>query len=786
MAETTVQGKKGSEVIKTTSISDGDYVLLIRTGNGDNAIIEAKKLTATNVKDNYIILTGDDGLTYRLSIQQGQPVATKEEDINATPKADNSYYNGLIINQVYGGGTTSPVETPISHSFIELYNLRTEPVNLNGLYLWYCDKSRPWQSIALKGVVPPKTSFLIRCGKHNNKLDSCTKYYIENYDQEWGDLKISDKGFSVYLSLGNETPETNPVRSRKDVNGTVTYTNTKYIDLLGAFGKEADQTTPAYETYAWHCIDKNTSIHRIDFNNSGGYSAGLGTNKANKGNNQGDCEPLDFTKVRMEFYRPRSVKDGMWSVFYDKTPFLTNYPNAINISYGENGDTTRGFSFQTIPTDIGYVRYRLKGESDWDEVVTGKELVWQNDIQITLHKAFIHDLTKNVEYEYQVGYDGCWSDIYSFDTFVPDNTHPLKIMWTTDEQSWGKEEYSVVERCARNIMDWDGDFHFHLNTGDISQNASRYFEWFDYYRYYGTSIKTKPHLITCGNNDLIDKRYSDAFEYYIAEENKFANSVYAFDLGFIHFVCLNSNTDYTYVNGDGSVGGYADTNAFLQAQGEWLDQHLTEVEARPTKPRWIIVYAHLSPFTVGRTVRLQRWVSYIEKHKVDLFLCGHNHAYSRSKSLYTGYDYNSSPAYNDYVTKESGGTALKIVDEFKADGITEINRNEDKANGTVYILNQATGFKLSGKEKPLTLTSLAGTKHVNSDNSPWWLNYQALPTNPVYMTVEIGYDKIDLKAYQIKGIVSKDENKNVIIADYGTQEQYLFDSLTINYSDRNK
>ena len=88
MAETTVQGKRGSEVIKTTSISDGDYVLLIRTGNGDNAIIEAKKLTATSVKDNYIILTGDDGLTYRLSIQQGQPVATKEEDINATPKAD--------------------------------------------------------------------------------------------------------------------------------------------------------------------------------------------------------------------------------------------------------------------------------------------------------------------------------------------------------------------------------------------------------------------------------------------------------------------------------------------------------------------------------------------------------------------------------------------------------------------------------------------------------------------------------------------------------------------------
>ena len=46
---------------------------------------------------------------------------------------------------------------------------------------------------------------------------------------------------------------------------------------------------------------------------------------------------------------------------------------------------------------------------------------------------------------------------------------------------------------------------------------------------------------------------------------------------------------------------------------------------------------------------------------------------------------------------------------------------------TYYVLNQATGFKLSGKEKPLTLTSLAGTEHVNADNSPWWIAAQALP-----------------------------------------------------------
>lgn len=289
------------------------------------------------------------------------------------------------------------------------------------------------------------------------------------------------------------------------------------------------------------------------------------------------------------------------------------------------------------------------------------------------------------------------------------------------------------------------------------------------------------------NNDLIDKKFSDAFNYYITAENQFANSVYAFDLGFVHFVCLNSNTDSTYVDGVGTVGGYKDTNAFLEAQAVWLDEHLTEVEAREVKPRWVIVFAHLSPFTVSRTKRLQRWVAPLEKHKVDMVLCGHNHAWSVSKPLYTGYDYNASSAYNDYVTKVDGTTDLKIVNEMQADGVTPINREADPANGTYYVLNQATGFKLSGKEKPMTLTTLAGTEHVNDDNSPWWIAAQKLPSNPVYIDLQIGYDKIICDSYEITGVKGADEYKNAVINyDLNKVGETKFHTLEINYDDRNK
>jgi hypothetical protein len=211
------------------------------------------------------------------------------------------------------------------------------------------------------------------------------------------------------------------------------------------------------------------------------------------------------------------------------------------------------------------------------------------------------------------------------------------------------------------------------------------------------------------------------------------------------------------------------------------------VEEREVKPRWVIVFAHLGPFTVGRTKRLQRWVAPIEKHKVDMFLCGHNHAWSVSKPLYTGYDFNASPAYNDYVTKVSGSTELQIVEEYKANGSTEVNREADTANGTYYVLNHACGFKLSGKEKPLTLTTLAGTKHVNADNSPWWIAAQKLPSNPVYIDLQIGWNQIVCDSYEITGIKGADEFKNALINyELDKVEETKFHTFNINYSERNK
>lgn len=780
--------KKISQLTQTTTLSGEELIPFAL--DGQNKVVKAKYLKgADNLGEDFVDLIGDDGKEYRVRIVNGEAVAVRMDAINADPavEGDNVLFDGLIINQMYGGGDA--IEgTPISHGFIELYNFTDLEKNLKGLYLWYRAKAGSWQSLALEGIVPPRHSFLIRCAQHSNMFAQGVRCNIEEYDMQWN-IKLSDKGFSCYLCIGEETPEDNPVRQTVDAQGLVTWTNGRYIDLLGAGGVNPDDTVWAYETRYLHCMDKNTGVHRIDYANSGNKI--IGSNAAVKGFNDCDCEPVNYKTCNIEMYRPRCLKDGRWTEFYDKPKQKETVPSMINMMYGEDGDHSRTFTFQTPLVDSGFVKIRKDGETKWNSFETTVELFSNVDGDVSIHRCIIRDLEEGV-YEYQVGAEGCTSDNYSFEVKEYNESQGMRILWTTDQQSWTKQEYGVWQVAARFLnnkqQNLEVPFDFHLNTGDISQNANRRFEWSYYYDYAKDITRNIPHVITCGNNDLIDKKFSDAFNYYITAENQFANSVYAFDLGFTHFVSLNSNTDSTYVDGVGSVGGYKNTDAFLEAQAQWLDQHLTEVEQREVKPRWVIVFAHLGPFTVGRTKRLQRWIAPCEKHKVDMFLCGHNHAWSVSKPLYTGYDFNASAAYNDYVTTLSGTTDLKIVDEFQADGTTEVNREADPANGTYYVLNQATGFKLSGKEKPLTLTGkVPDDKHINNDGSPWWISAQALPSNPVYIDLQIGYDKIVCESYEIQGIKKSDEFKNAIINyDLEKVKEQKFHTLEINYSDRNK
>ncbi len=641
-------GVKISELNETINITGDEYIIINQDGITKRT--KVSNISNTGSATEYIEMVADTGETYRVKVDgNGELVAYDPKVDTGSPatSGQNILYEGLIINQIYGTGSNI-AEQPLTHSFIELYNLRDEDLNLKGLYLFYRAKSGAWQSLELKGIIKSKHSFLIRGARVKNDTEASVRIPIVRYDMHW-DIKMASTGFSAYLKIGSATPEDNPVRATyiTDATGTtkVDWTNPDYIDMLAGGGSGgSDQTVMAYEGYYWMAMNDHTAIMRKDFMHAGTFKPAdsAQSGQSAKGNNQADTIIVDYKTCDTSKFRPRSLRDGAWNVYSTKDTMNAGCPNMVNMSYGEDGETSRTFAWQSVITKMGMIKYRKQGEYKWKTKETSREIVTHLDCEAMVHRVIIHDLEEGT-YEYQCGQDGAWSSIETFEVKKYTNDKPLDILWVTDNQSWTTEEGVACDISLQNIfaeeVNEDGElaFDFTLHTGDVSQNANRTFEYRDYYTYSRSATKNMCHVMTCGNNDLVEKKYSDAWSWYITAENQFANSVYAYDLGYTHFVCLNSNTDSTYVEGVGSIGGYANTDAFLEAQAEWFDQHMQEVNARATKPRWVIVFMHLSPFTVSRAKRLQCFVEKFEKHKIPLVLCGHNHTNSRSKALYTGY-----------------------------------------------------------------------------------------------------------------------------------------------------
>ena len=813
--------KKWYEVTQKLSVNDTDKIL-VWDGTNSRTVELGLIRGIENVTDEYVELVASDGTTYRAMVDgKGELKVVKSEVFTAPDPApeDNisDKYQALIINQMYGGGDLLS-GTAVSHSFIELYNLSKNELNLKGLYLWYKSGTSIWESIPLQGIVPPYSSFLIRGGEHNTIYKDDCRLKIEDYDQEFrdadGNLKrFSNKGMSVYISIGDETPDTNPLRKIKDLQGTA-IAQPRYVDLMGCGGTNIESdTVRAFETNFMFGMNKDCACRRVDFYNGGtakdisGYSNGAGDNAV-------DCEIIDYSTCEVERYRPRTSKEGNWDMFVSKDPINENAPNAFILGYGEE-DTTRTFTWQSKLMPQGYVRYREVNVNAKFTVVKAKTSVLQHpDVTVSKHSCIVKNLQYGKTYEYQVGAEGYWSDLAEFNVADRRNS-TIKILWESDEQSWTQEEMNTFRNAFEGIANiWHSEsqstdikmseFDFILETGDISQNGRRRNEYYGYFDALQGYNKVKPIMATMGNNDLLNKEFGQCFANFFTNENQWANSVHHYMIGNTEFICLNSNTDYDYVVNRGTLGAgenkeqYQSTDAFLLAQAQWLDNYLT---TRTTNPDWTIVYMHLSPFTCVRTKRCQVFVSVFEKHKIPLVLCGHNHLYTRSIPIYSGFPEVTTagqiPNYNTYYNFTSKATTT-YVDEQKApnvNGGVGINHNADPRNGTYYVMCPATGWKTSGKETHITTfptTVVDGyDRNVNghTDGRVWWNEVSNTVKTPGYLTIEVSNAEIQLRFYQIQGAKLIKTYNNVSYEYSPNLEDLnltrsLIDTLVIRKSDR--
>jgi len=141
------------------------------------------------------------------------------------PKEQQNSVNHVIINQVYGGGGKG--ETPISNSFIELYNPTGADVDLHTYALVYNDKI-----LNLSGTIPANGSYLI-VGAAETTSDDFLTYDLPEADQicDWA---IDNKRYTITLKYGDQ--EIDSVTAGDSLGTKISKQKSLKRDNHGSFG----------------------------------------------------------------------------------------------------------------------------------------------------------------------------------------------------------------------------------------------------------------------------------------------------------------------------------------------------------------------------------------------------------------------------------------------------------------------------------------------------------------------------------------------------------------------
>lgn len=344
-------------------------------------------------------------------------------------------------------------------------------------------------------------------------------------------------------------------------------------------------------------------------------------------------------------------------------------------------------------------------------------------------------------------------------------------------------------------------------------------------------------MLVCGNNDLFEKIYSNCFKYYDATENDFDGDIYkpnfgnhdviqgvspyggyasshSFDLGYCHFVVVNSNM----------TASVEDPDIWVK-QMNWVRQDVQAARMRPNPPRWFIMIAHHGAFTVCRMKDVQQMIPFVEDIGFHVVICGHHHTYSRSTPIrmnirqqveaITGHDlYDVYSGCGQAITKAvysigyietfANKSGVHVVPKgVTYDQTTENGTNEDGSQGvvsngntgsrqayvneqigTMWVMAQASGAKLKSN------------KDLEKTPTPWyygWCNYtdeggytnNPHPYKPNYLMWDISWDRISVKSYVLNGIVDYDDYladavmKRPDQIDYREINREIIDEFTI-------
>ena len=313
----------------------------------------------------------------------------------------------VYINMVYCGGDSDKYSyNPISHNFIELCNISTQDLNLNGLYLHYSEgeagqTGRQWITLPLTGHIPAGSTFLIKGAPCSVYDSNTTLIQVGEPDMYWN--RENTKNPDVL-----EVPATNETQAHSvwDKDGNLKFAYSCSFYLSGGLEEVTQEdyslglATPydsAPLTTTQLFKKGNVAKYFIDLLGIGSGMEACGTpfNNVREGLTPNNClifryfnmdpvkqalkapSALDNSanvqwtyfnlakiapQVNINNYKPCNSKEGK-SVFFNKAK-LVEGPNVVNCSFGFNAHTTRCFNWISKGYYDEFIKIWPVGESE--------------------------------------------------------------------------------------------------------------------------------------------------------------------------------------------------------------------------------------------------------------------------------------------------------------------------------------------------------------------------------------------------------------------------------------
>lgn len=541
-------------------------------------------------------------------------------------KMTKLFMEKLYINSFYCGGEGDDINEhslrPCSHNFVELSNLTNNDINLNGFSLQYATEEGAWEVLPLWGIIPSNGTFLIRGAQCSIMEANTTVIKVKDFDMEWYVTKkvngIDTKKLiqfnsticKFYLTYGTKTNQTCPYATE------VCYIDLTKSDVLPNIENYTPKTSKDKKNFYYNktkldemkpsTVVVSFGIQATDNKENGGSGATRCFNWVSKGYYD---EFVWYKKVNStDDVLSLSLKDidSSWTCIES----YTGKDSELMVNNGsKHGYPTKEKS--------GQYYYRIKQETTNNELCTS-------------HKVIVRQLSSGI-YAYTCGkkdksgaplIDGC-SDLRTFVVRTDaEVNNGYTFVHTSDQQGFNWDEYQVwyyaakciAERTPSNLTP-----QFTLNTGDATQNGNRISEWLDYFDG-RTPLNNLEEVYTIGNNDLcpaipyqlgggndVDKinpvniTYFYTFEldesnlpeFVIGSSKYYIPSLYSFNYGNCHYLCVNSEiapgaeTDLYGLSDAGNLYGLVKT---------WCENDMSAYKTKTNG--WNIAYCHEMPYTI--------------------------------------------------------------------------------------------------------------------------------------------------------------------------------------------